>query len=135
MDTRVVKINKVDEPEPVVPKNWPIKPVESGGSKKKKKTIKTYPRGILKTAKIKPVADPARHPPLKKGSKRHTIRLLTDSGVSSKRKTIKHKLSKMSDQKIKEIAIKGGLSKGNAPPSLLREMVEGGAMAGFISLD
>lgn len=109
------------------------KPIEVGG-KKKPKTLKTFPRGILKkTAKIKPVADPARHPPLKKGMKKHTIRLLSDSSVSHRRKTIKHKISKMSDAKVREVAVRSGLSKGNAPPALLRKMVEGGMMAGFIS--
>lgn len=100
---------------------------------KKRKTLKTYPRGILKTAKIKPVSDPAKHPPLKKGSKRHTIRLLSESTVAQRRKTIKHKVSKMSDTKVREVAMKAGLSKGNAPVGLLREMVEGGMIAGFIS--
>ena len=106
------------------------KPVEGG---KKRKSLKTYPRGILKTAKIKPVSDPAKHPPLKKGSRKHTIRLLSDSSVSHRRKTIKKKVSKMSDAKIREVAVKSGLSNGNAPSGLLREIVEGGMIAGFIS--
>lgn len=131
MSDKVV-ITKIDREEATTP----IKPVEdpkltSGG--KKRKTLKTFPRGILKTAKIKPVTDPAKHPPLKKGSKKHTIRLLSDSAVSHRRKTIKKKVSKMSDSKVREVAVKAGLSKGNAPPKLLREMVEGGMIAGFIS--
>jgi hypothetical protein len=139
MDTRVVKINKVEEPD-AIPKNYPIKPVETPkleGGKKKRKTLKTYPRGILKTSKvkIKPVSDPAKHPPIKKGLRRHTIRLLTDSGVSQRRKTIKQKLARMSDQKVREIAMKAGLSKGNAPPILLRQIVEGGMISGFVSSD
>lgn len=97
---------------------------------KKRKTLKTYPRGILKTAKIKPVSDPAKHPPLKKGTKRHTIKLMSDT---HRRKTIRQKVSKMSDSKVKEIAMRAGLSKGNAPVSLIRDMVEGGMIAGFIS--
>lgn len=141
MDERVVKINKMgDEPE-VVPKNYPIKPVEtpslSGGKNHSRKTLKTYPRGILKTSKvkIKPVTDPAKHPPIRKGMKRHTIKLLTDSGVSKRRKTIRQKLSRMSDEKVKQLAMKAGLSKGNAPPALLREIVEGGMISGFVSAD
>jgi hypothetical protein len=114
----------------------PIKAVEDpkleGG--KKRKPVKTFPRGILKTSKIKAVQDPAKHPQLKKTMKKHTIRLLTDSGVSHRRKTIKNKVDKLSDQKVKEIVIKAGLSKGRGPPSLLRQMLEGGMLSGFISL-
>lgn len=123
-----VVITKIDKEEA----STPIKPVDDpklrGG--KHRRSLKTYPRGILKTSKIKPVADPARPPPLKKGSKKHTIRLLPDS---DRRKTIKKRVSKMSDAKVRDIAMKAGLSKGNAPPKLLREMVEGGMIAGFIS--
>lgn len=129
-----VKITKIgDEPPSKTEVALVSQNKQVEGGKKKRKTQKTYPRGILKTAKIKPVSDPAKHPPLKKGSKRHTIRLLTDSGIAHRRKTIKHKVSKMSDEKVKELAVKSGLSKGKAPPHLLREMVEGGMMAGFIS--
>ena len=136
MDQRVVitKIDKEEESTPLPPKTM-LAPKLDGG--KKRRTLKTFPRGILKTAKvkIKPVADPARHPPFKKGSKKHTVRLLTESGVAQRRKTIKHKISKMSDSKVREVAMKAGLSKGNAPPALLRQIVEGGMIAGFISSD
>jgi hypothetical protein len=128
-----VKITKVDDDKPTktevaLVSNY--KPVEGG---KKRKTIKTYPRGILKTSKIRPVSDPAKHPPIKKGCKKHTVRLLSDSTVSTRRKTIKKRVSKMADSKVRELAMKAGLSSGNAPPKLLREIVEGGMIAGFIS--
>lgn len=132
MDGPVVKITKMDSPSKI-----PVKPVEDpkldGG--KKKKTVKTYPRGIMKTAKlkIKPVSDPAKHPPLKKFMKKHTIRLLTDSGVHHRRKTIKQKIDKMSDSKVKDMVMKAGLSKGSGPPGLLRQILEGGMMSGFVS--
>lgn len=128
-----LKIVKVDDMPPVVPKNTPVKPVEDpklvmGG--KKHKTLKTFPRGILKTAKIKPVKNPARAPPLKK----HTIRLLTDKGIHHRRKTIKKKLSKLSDQKVKDMAMKSGLIKNSQMPvAMVREIVEGGMIAGFVS--
>ena len=100
---------------------------------KKPKTIKTFPKSILKTSKIKGVKDPAKHPPLKKIMRKHTIRLLTDSAVSQRRKTIKQKIDKMKDEKVKELVVKHGLSKGKGPPKLLREILEGGMLAGFIS--
>lgn len=133
MDGPVVKITKVDSPSKI-----PVRAVEDPkleGGKKKKKTVKTYPRGILKTSKIKikPVSDPAKHPPLKKFMKKHTIRLLTDSGVHHRRKTIKQKIDRMSDSKVKDMVIKAGLSKGSGPPGLLRQILEGGMMSGFVS--
>jgi hypothetical protein len=45
----------------------------------KKKTAKSYPKSSLKTAKIKPVADPAKAPPTKKSMRKHTIRLFTNN--------------------------------------------------------
>jgi hypothetical protein len=136
MDGPVVKITKVGSTPS--PSNTPVKSVEDpkfSGGKNKKKSLKTYPRGIMKTAKlkIKGVADPAKHPPLKKFMKKHTIRLLTDSGVHHRRKTVKHKIDKMSDGKVKELVMKAGLSKGNGPPKLLRDILEGGMMSGFVS--
>jgi hypothetical protein len=41
----------------------------------------------------------------------------------------------MSDEKIKDIASRSGLLKNkNTPISVLRQMVEGGAVAGFLSV-
>ena len=137
-DYKPIKITKMgDDTKPVTKTEQALvtgyKQVEGG--RKRRKSVKTYPRGILKTSKvkIKPVADPAKHPPIKKGLRKHTVRLLSDSGVSQRRKTIKQKLSRMSDQKVKELAMKAGLSKGNAPPALLRQIVEGGMISGFVS--
>lgn len=128
-DVKIVKVD--DTPPPSMPKNMPVKPVEdpkltSGG----KKTLKTFPRGILKTSKIKPVKNPSRAPP----SKKHTIRLITDKAVQHRRKTIKKRISKMSDQKVKDVAMKAGLIKNpQMPASMVREIVEGGMIAGFVS--
>lgn len=135
MDTGpVVKINKVGSVEAKTPVKPIVDPKLEGG-KKKKRTIKTFPRGILKTAKIRGVSDPAKHPPMKKFMKRHTIRLLTDSGVQHRRKTVKQKVDKLSDEKVKQMVMKAGLSKGNGPPALLREILEGGMVSGFVSLN
>ena len=106
------------------------KPIPVAG---KRKTMRTYPRGVLK---VKGVKDPAKSPPLKKTSKRHTIQILTDVGAKNHRKTIRKKLMKMGNEKVRGIAEKHGLLKGKGtPPSLVRDMVEGGAIAGFISLE
>jgi hypothetical protein len=105
-----------------------------------KKTMKTFPRSILKTAKqklaLKPVSDPARPPPLKKMMRKHTIRLMTDKGVRRHRKTLRKQISKLSDEKVKELVTKHGLLKSDKTPvSIMREMLEGGAIAGFVSLN
>jgi len=123
----IVTITKVDDSPKVDP------PVAG-----KKKTHRTFPRGILKTMKnkfsLKPVSDPAKAPPLKKFMKKHTIRLLTDKGVRHQRKTIRQKISKLSDEKVRQMVKKSGLIKNDSTPvSVMREMLEGGMIAGFIS--
>jgi hypothetical protein len=143
---KTIKIIKEDTSEPtklpestVPPKALPMVPAapskNEGG---KRKTMKTFPRGILKSkkAKIVGVSDPAKAPPLKKTMKKHTIRLMTDKGLSKQRKTIKRKLSKMSDQKVKQLAMKAGLIKTpHVPAPLARQMLEGGMIAGFVSAE
>lgn len=124
-----LKITKVDEDEKVTPS-----PVTAGT----RKTVKTFPRGILKTSKTKMIlrgtADPAKSPPVKKSMKKHTIRLMTDKGARHHRKTIKRRISKMSDEKVKSIVLHSGILKNaNTPVSMMREMLEGGMIAGFIS--
>jgi hypothetical protein len=99
----------------------------------KRKTMRTFPRGVLK---VKGVKDPAKPPPLKKSVRNHTIKLMTDVGTRKYRKTVRKRLSKMSPEKVKLLADKHGLLKNkNTPPALMRDMVEGGVIAGFISLD
>jgi len=65
--------------------------------------------------------------------KKHTIRLLTDSGVSARRKTIKKKVDKMSDEAVRRKAVSAGISSGKGPIELIRKNVEGGMFSGFIS--
>ena len=102
---------------------------------KKSRSMKTYPRGVLKkTMKIKAVADPAKPPPMKKSSRKHTIRLFTDKGESRRRKTIKRKINKMTDSKVDELIQKHKLLKNpETPPRIKREMLSGAMLAGFIS--
>ena len=129
-----VKITKLDQVagKPETPSTPPSSAPKKGG-----KSMRTFPRGVLKTAKhkIKPVADPAKAPPLKKSMKKHTIRLITDKGLRRHKKTLRRKIAGMSDEKVRELVSKNGLLKNpKTPPSIMREMLEGGAIAGFISL-
>jgi hypothetical protein len=99
-------------------------------------TNKVVPKSILKTARVRPVSDAAKAPPIKKSMKKHTIRLLTEKGSRHHRKTLRKKIRKLSDNKIRQLAVKGGLLKNpDTPIGVLREIVEGGVSAGFISLD
>jgi hypothetical protein len=136
MDEKVVITKMGSEPSP---SKIPIKPIEDPkleGGKTRKKSVKTFPHGILKTAKIKikPTSDPAKHPPLKRSMRKRTIRLLTDKNINEHRKTIKQKVERLKDRKVRELVIKHKLSKGNGPTSLLRQILEGGILSGFVSL-
>jgi len=131
-----VKINKLgDSPKksPSKASNTAFQPIDDPTLRTTGSSRKTFPKGILKTAKIKPVRDPTKHPKLKKFMKKHTIRLFTDSGNQQRKKTIKQKIGKMSNSKVKQLVINSGLSKGVGPPELLREILEGGMIAGFVS--
>ena len=136
MSSKIFTVTKVDQlaEKPKIEEKKPeFKPILKKGGK----TMKTFPKSILKTAKnkIKPVSDPAKPPPLKKTMRRHVIQLITDKGVKRHRKTLRHQISKMSNEKVKELVTKHGLLKNsNTPPSIMREMLEGGAIAGFVSL-
>jgi hypothetical protein len=139
-ESPIYKIVKVGGTEPApVPPSKPAEPkpepksiLKTGG---KKKSMKTFPRGVLKkTLKVRPVSDPAKPPPFKKSSRKHTIRLFTDKGESRRRKTIKKKVAKMSDRKVDELVQKHNLLKNSeTPPRIKREMLSGAMMAGFIS--
>jgi hypothetical protein len=142
MEGGKVTIKKLGGEDPVTPtqtreqKTTPNPPASSYGGKK---TLKTFPRGILKTAKvmrIKGVTDPAKAPPLKSSVKKHTIRILTDKGLKKHRKTIKKKISKLSDSKAKELAMKAGLVKSASMPApMVKDVLAGAVTAGFVSLD
>jgi hypothetical protein len=68
--------------------------------------------------------------------KKYTIRLITDKGLRRHKKTLRKRIAKMSNEKVRELISKNGLLKNpNTPPSIMREMLEGGAMAGFVSLN
>ena len=136
MAAKTITVTKIDQVAKVEEKKPESKPI----LKKSGKTMKTFPRGVLKTAKhklnLKPVSDPAKPPPLKKTMKRHTIQLMTDKGVRRHRKTLRKSISKMPDHKVKELVTKYGLLKNkDTPISVMRDMLEGGAIAGFVSLN
>lgn len=98
-------------------------------------------KGILKrtpaaNTKIKPVNDPAKAPPYKKTVYKHTIKVLTPKGAKRNRKTLRNKVRTLTDVQVRDIVTKSGLLKNkDTPVSMMREMLVGGSIAGFISLD
>ena len=101
-----------------------------------KQVVAKSAKSILKTARIRPVSDPAKSPPVKKSMKKHTIRLLTKKGTRQHRKTLRRKISGLSDTKVRQIASNYGLVKSpDTPVPILRQMIEGGAIAGFLSVE
>lgn len=124
---KIVKLDQVaSTPEP------PKKVVVS----KRSKTMKTFPRGVLRrtTAKVVGVSDPAKSPPMKKGSRRHTIRIFTPLGEKRRHKTIKKRVSRMTDKQVTEMITRNNLLKNESTPSRIkREMLAGAMLAGFIS--
>lgn len=134
MSTKTITVTKIDQ----IAEKPKVEETKPQPKSILKKTMKTFPRGVLRTAKhkLKPVSDPAKPPPLKKTMKKHVIQLMTEKGVRRHRKTLKKQISKLSNEKVKELVMKNGLLKNpNTPPAIMREMLEGGAIAGFVSLN
>ena len=117
-----VKITKLGEEKKVA---LVTQPVISG---KRKKTMRTFPNGILK---IRGVQNPTKSPPFKRGTRKQTISLTTQKGDRNRKQTIRKRISKMSDQKVKDVLIKHGMS-GGLPAQFNRETLIGGIEAGLI---
>jgi hypothetical protein len=103
-----------------------------------KKTSRTYPRGIVKKASkftIKGTSDPSKSPPMKKEMKKHTLRMLTEKGMKKHRKTLRNRILKMSEPKLKEIVESKGLVRNvNTPSKISREILDNAVSAGFVSI-
>lgn len=134
-------VGPASPPAPIVapqppPVAAPPNPRPAAARPKKHRTMKTFPKGILKkTAKIAAVRDPAKAPPVKKGVRKHTVRVLTEKGADVRRKTIRSKIRKMKDDDVRAKLQKAGVSHNpKTPPHVLRDMLEGGVEAGMISL-
>jgi hypothetical protein len=126
MDSKKITIQKVGAEEP--------KPEIKAGARK---TIKTFPRGILKKKKftLKGVTDPAKSPSLKKGMRRHTLRMLTEKGLKKQRKTLKNKIAGMKDKEIKELVTRKGLAPNpKTPTEISRQILDNAVSAGFVSI-
>lgn len=93
-----------------------------------RKTMKTYPRGVLKkTAKIRPTRNPTKAPPRRNG----TLRILTEKGIEQRRRRIETTVRNLPDSKVKETLEKSGYKVKNS--KIAREILKGGMEAGFLS--
>lgn len=106
-------------------------PAKSGAAKKK--SAKTYPRGILKktrkAAPVEGVRDPARAPPLRNA----TLRILTEKGIDRRRKKIRQTVRAMPMSKVRATLKTAGLRVSDKlPDEHARGILEGGMEAGMI---
>ena len=129
-----VKIIKADSSKPTITIE---EPQTATSRPTRKSTMKTFPKGVLKkSAKIKPVRDPAKAPPFKKGVRKHSVRVLTEKGIESRRKTIRTKIKSRKDDEVRERLRRAKVSHNpKTPPHVLRDILEGGMEAGMISSD
>lgn len=100
----------------------------------RKKSMRTFPRGVLKKtskAKIEGVRDPARSPPIRKG----TLRILTEHGADERRRRIRKTVRQMPDDKVRNVLRASGMPVSSKTPSnIAKEILEGGMEAGMIVL-
>jgi hypothetical protein len=131
-EVKTIKIHKVGGD------STPPPPKVAKKKQTAKKSMRTFPRGILKkggktgrsAVKIEGVRDPAKPPPVRKS----TLRILTDKGVEKKRQTIRKTVRNMSSHKVRETLAKSGIKvHPKTPDHLAKEILEGGVEAGFIS--
>lgn len=101
----------------------------------KKKTMRTFPRGVLKKGGVKgiaPVGNPTKAPPIRAGRK-STLRILTESGVAKRRETIHKKVKSMPIDRVRKTLRQSGLQiSDKTPPHIAKEILEGGMEAGMI---
>lgn len=124
-----IKVVRVDDSGPV-----DVEPKKAG-----KKSVHKKPKfGILKggkTARNKPrfeaVKDPAKAPPSKKSK---TLRILTDKGLTLRRRKIADEASKLPISKVRHTLRKHGLPiKESTPDKIARKIYEDAQEAGMLS--
>jgi hypothetical protein len=141
MKKEEVKVVRVDHTAPMPEKKEVEAPKQLAGKKPKppKPSLHKKPKfGILKggkTARNKPrfegVKDPAKAPPSKKSK---TLRILTDKGLTLRRRKIVDEASKTPIGKIRHTLRAHGLPiKDSTPDKIARKIYEDAQEAGMIS--
>ena len=122
-EDKSVRHDVITAPQP--PMGMPSGPGMGG---RRRRSSKTYPRGILrKTAKIRPTGNPSKAPPTRKKS----IKLMTEGGIEKARKTAKAKAARMDIATIRKKIIGG--EKKDIPPAVLRTLYADSVGAGLLS--
>lgn len=102
-----------------------------GGRKHKMKTVRTFPRSILKkTGKILPSGNPSKVPPTRK-----SVKLMTVHGIEKVRKTARNRAIKTDIGTIRKKLIEKkiiGADKKNIPPTVLRTLYADSVGAGLL---
>ena len=133
-DLKTITVSRVDLTAPADTKKEQ-EPKKVAG----KKPVHKKPKfGVLKggkTARNKPrfeaVVDPSKAPPSKKSK---TLRILTDKGLTLRRRRIVDEVSKTPIGKIRQTLRKHGLPiKDSTPEKLVRKIYEDAQEAGMIS--
>lgn len=107
-----------------------------GGKRGRKRTTKTFPKGILRrTSRILPTSNPT----VPKGgkSRKHRLRLTTPKGVEKTRKQVHARASKTDIKTIRAELEKRGIvakdSKKKIPDGILRTLYADSVGAGLLS--
>jgi hypothetical protein len=117
--------------------NSPPPPPTERKTAGRKKSMRTFPQGILKRggtarSKVKPVRDPAKPPPTKAG---RTLRIMTDKGAENRRERIRKTIRAMPDNVLRHRLRKGGVKiSEKAPKKLVEEIATSAQEAGMVSL-
>lgn len=102
-----------------------------GGRKRKIKTVRTFPRSILKkTGKIVPSGNPSKMPPTRK-----SVKLMTMHGIEKARKTARNRAMKTDIGTIRKKLIEKkiiGADKKNIPQTVLRTLYADSVGAGLL---
>ena len=119
-------------PEFVNPVGMPSGPGFDGG-KRKKRSTRTYPRGILrKSHRIIPSKNPSKSPPTRK----RAVLIVSEKKIKEARKTAKQRAAKTDLGTIRRKLIEKKIispDKKNIPPSVLRTLYADAVGAGLMN--
>lgn len=129
-DVRIVKVGS--EPSSPAPTSKKTRHAPAHRVKQPKHGVLKHGKTARKAPRFEGVKDPAKAPPVSK--RKSTLRILTEKGLSKRRKTIKSQVDKMPIHKVRETLRKSGLHVSEkTPPELARQILAGGQEAGIVS--
>lgn len=131
-DVRIVKVDGKGNPTPPTPSPKKTRHAPAHRQKQPKHGVLKHGKTARKAPRFEGVKDPAKAPPMTK--RKSTLRILTEKGVSKRRKTIKNQVDKMPIHAVRATLRKSGLHVSDkTPPELARAILAGGQEAGIVS--